>query len=395
MTSLLKIPILLSVLLSGFAIASIETFLNDLEQYKYIKKEINFGSKTLYLNYNINEFKDAVTQRIESDLSSTDHFYQFFGLNTDKSLLAKKIQLLFDSKKFNKLTASPGFTFIEIDSIYVNFNHMYNGKNINIKKFYGDAVVADSQDSTTSIKDDSVQGLKAYLDNLPSSDLIDLSVDQLVNGYYQELENNNNLDKNSSPKVVQENKVLRMVFDSWDWYLKPIGNNNRISIDEITNNNLDLPMVVLHEIAHLHSQGKLAPLKADFQDKMEKQFFSEIYSDVFTGVFTPSDNIDDHYKKIDSMMFSRILAHNDHRHFTVVPLMVLKRLISQPGFYDKYSSSKSKQDLVISLVNASGSYLTQILSIVKKLNLNNQSSVADDLQVVVENILKDMNNDFI
>lgn len=389
MNTFLKFLILLFTLWSGLSQANIESFLEKINADKHTQREVGFGSNILYLNYEIEDFKSAVTKKILSEKSKTDEVYKFFGFNTDAQSKQKRIEEVFESDKFKKTKTSPGFSFGELRAIYVNYNNMLNNKNINIKKFYGDIQI-DQTNHVLSTEEDTEEAFNEYLDALPSEDLINLSTDELVERYYKMIEVASDLPIEEIQKRKIKNKVVKSIFSSWSWFLSAINNAKVISVEEITENNLDLSWPVLHEVAHLYRRDKVDLLNQTFKDEKESVLFMEIYSDIFAAMFMPHDNAYDHYKKIDSIMFTRILAYKDVRHFTVAPLMALKILISKPGFLDRYSSVKAKEDLAIKLVKASGLYLTKILDLAQKLDLENQDFVAEDLKWIVFDILQDL-----
>lgn len=120
------------------------------------------------------------------------------------------------------------------------------------------------------------------------------------------------------------------------------------------------------------------------QGEKNNKLTREIHSDLYAAVHIPVKNKEEHYKKIDSMMFSRMMTSDQTSHFTVAPLMALKIMISKDGFRDKYLMDHKKEIVADKIVGISEAYVDEIINLVEN---KSGKELAESLRPIVKNIV--------
>lgn len=360
---------------------NIRAFVEDLNDNKHVKTKVGIGSSTLYMNYGLDEFKDSVIASVKERKDNSDVYYKFFGLRTDGESYALLLQDYFDGEYFKKhAVKSPGFSLKNVRAIYINYKNLYDNKYINIKKYYGQA-------KARSVNNN--ESLDEHLNSIAMNALMETSAKNLVDGYYK----NGNPGVGGAIEISMEQQNYRdkvdNIYKDWKWFLQGYHGAPMLGIDEITENILNMGWIVMHEAAHIYNDGGL-DWASGMEVDVEKKLIKEMHSDIYAAVFIPSVSVEDHYNKLDSMMFSRIMSYKAASHFTVAPIMALKILISKAGLWDQYSNEIKKEELARLLTSISKKYIEDIVDIVNNNGAQDQSGTVKALKKIVFLMVKDL-----
>jgi hypothetical protein len=333
-------------------LAGVDDFVERLNSDKFAKKKIEFGDNTLYMNFPLEEFKNSVLTNIRSTKHATDGFFNLFGMETYGESRAGDIEKYFESDKFEKAVASPAFALRSLKLTFVDYKKIINNKNINIDKFYNAKITPDKMNEA------------------------------IVSGINRENERQNYRLK------------INNLFRDWAWFLQGIGGNAVVGIDEISRKNLDLGWVVLHEAAHIYDGGGIYEADTIASDK-ETALIKEMHSDLYAAIYMPSDGTKEHYQRIDSMMFSRLMTMHNASHFTVVPLMALKIILSKPGVWSSHMQGIRKEELVRAIIEISKDYVGTIIEVVNNKNNVKTLTTVQKLKTLVKNIVLRVDKEYL
>lgn len=181
----------------GNSMASIQSFIREVEniQYDVIKKE--YGENKLYMNYGVEEFKSGVVNDLRNSKNESDELFRALGLKTEGESHSERIRYHMNTDRFNKAMRSPAIALNSLKTVYINYQKILDNKNINLYRYYTDDVE----------------------------------------------DNSNYRDK------------IDGIFEDWEWYLQGVSGRGVISLKEISENNTNLGWVLLHEMAHIYKDG--------------------------------------------------------------------------------------------------------------------------------------------
>lgn len=348
--------ILLVLMLSGFGcgvMADIGKFMGKLDENRFQKIKLKFGDNSLYLNYGMDEFKEDLLYHIRNKENESDELYRLLGMKTYGESWAEKMKKYLAGEGFAKSKNSPAFALRGVNAIFVDYNKILNNKFINIHKYYEDGAV----------------------------------------GKHEVIYENKEGEIKDPQKIKTKfQKKVDAIFVDWSWFLQGVDNEKTISLDEVSDNNLKLSWVVLHEAAHVYNDGGFEGWDYVLNDNNERKLIKEMHSDIYAATHIPSINAKEHYKKIDSMMFSRMMSLHNSTHFTIAPLMALKIMISKPGFWESHMVGLKKERVARELIKVSKSHVGAIIRVADMRDEVGSAGIAGELKGVVKKMVVDLNS---
>lgn len=364
------------------------------------KKLFAIDGYTIVLNHTIDEFKDALLEQAKSKKNTSDSLYKFIGLNTEGYSDYKFLKNYFKNIDFTVVRYSPAFAMQKIKAIYIDVKRVLADTELNINKHYHDLqnktyTVMTTINQSPPVKSE-VDRFEEYLDSLSSEELLSTSTESLISDFNKTsppVRPPLNPDKLQKSLLVIKNKMAKInnVFQDWSWFLQPKLYQPQLSLKEISDNNMNIDWIYLHELGHLLTQQQQV-IDFSFRTKSERSLVREMKSDLFAALMLDYPTKSDFYKKIDSIIFSRTLKNSKSKHFTTAPLMALKILMSHPDYSLNFTYNKKIQ-LLDALMDSTSPHLKNIIKIGDSTNSKNHEDVAERLKGVVRDILMDISND--
>ena len=382
--------------------------INKISLNKYTKTEIPLGDYMIYLNHTTEELKNSMLDKARNIKNDTDGLNKFLGLKTKSQTRLKFLNDYFAKPGFVSISSSPAFALADINTIALDVKRIESHPDFNVKSYY-DSIKLDiaelkSSLSTTPLNSPSPQlihpsseDFSQYLNTLPSHSLTTLSIQHIINNFKALHPPIPTLLDASAPSKLRT-KILKLnesllsmtnIFQDWYWFLTSPTSPTPITLEEISANNTAINWVYLHELSHL-SQAQ-TNLKKDyhFPSKAKTRLLREINSDLFAAIMLDYDNQSTIFKKIDSMMYTRILKYQDTIHFTLVPLMVMKIIMHHPN-YTNISTFHQKEIVIQQIIQATIPHLDDIITTNSNMTKTNHHSSALKLKKYVFAILKDL-----
>jgi hypothetical protein len=385
--------------------------INKIALSKHTKTQIPLGKYTIYLNHTIEEFKESMFEKARNIKNDSDEFYKFLGLRTESQTQINNLNTYFSDPGFAQVETAPAFAMSKVNVIFLNTDRIEGNTDFNIKSRY-DTLRSSIDDIQSIIQNTSSNPPKQttiyptpndfsqYLDSLHSDILLSLTTEQLIKNFESiyppklstttKHPNLNTEDLEDKLTTINSSiSSITDIFKNWSWFLNQTSGSTPLTLQEISQNNTGLDWVYLHELSHLSKAQQ--KLKDDhyFLSKSKTRLLREMNSDLFAAIMLNYKDKQIMYKKIDSMMFARILKYQDTSHFTLVPLMVMKTLMKYPGYIAVNSHSR-KEIVIQKIIKATVPYLDDIMTTNSDMTKFNHEYAAHQFKKYVFSILKDL-----
>jgi len=363
------------------------------------KQVISIGKYTIVLNHTPEEFKEIMLNKALMKSSSSDNLYRSLGLNTDAESHHKTLKKYFAGINQRYFSESPAFAMHKINAMYLDVPRISHDKDFNVHKHYNKLqkqtnIVTTSINTATPTIRPEIDRFDDFLYNLSTEELMDTSTEILIQKF-----NDLNPPLPTIPDIANlQSKLLDIrskiakinkVFDDWFWFLQPKLYQPTLTLKQISDNNMNIDWIYLHELSHLLSEQN-PPISFSFRSSDQRSLLREMHSDVFAAIMLNYEKKTDIYKKIDSIIYSRALKNADSKHFTIAPLMVLKILMSNKNYQHRSVSHKQKKLIIKSIMDSTTNHLEDIIKIGDNMDAFNQKGSATQLKEIVRLILIDL-----